>query len=484
MKVNNTICSILLFLIVVTFNYGCSNKRNTSAARAYHELTTRYNIYHNAEKTYNRLIDDQLEISSIDWFNLLSVHPDNFNREKNRPGGMFDGVIEKTAKSIIEHSISSKPQRNPSKAQSEEYRQWLKQEEFNPFLKNSWLLMGKAFVQNGDYSEALSIFTEIQRIYHYDINLISETQLWMLRSYVALNRMYDAKNMIYLLQTRKLPSDLQKLYIQEYANFLIENKEYEEAIPHLKIAIDNQKHHIGKKRLQFLLGQIYYLTGDIDNAYSSFEKIKDIRTPPTINKNASIYQAVISKGTKLNKFYNDSLAQVINQNIQFKDNDLIESSGNSSNIYAIQNIVRVKRERQADPTTANKSESAKLLDKLMEELKQLNSETKINEKIVPLSRYFSTTASSEPDTTDSRVSPAELKSILEQKAEEALKQSNESIKNKSREQLFKEREKQREIRLKERERELKERERLREAQLRQREKEREEKIRQQKKTDK
>ena len=38
-------------------------------------------------------------------------------------------------------------------------------EEFNPFISNVWLLLGKAHFQNGDYDEALSVFAEIIRIF-------------------------------------------------------------------------------------------------------------------------------------------------------------------------------------------------------------------------------------------------------------------------------------------------------------------------------
>ena len=151
MKAYIKIKPILFLIMMVAAAVGCSNKRNTSATRAYHELTTRYNIYHNAHKTYNQLLEDQLTTSSVNWFAPLSIHPNKLSANTTTPPGLFNGVIERTTKAIIEHSISSKPQRAPSKAHSEEYRQWLRQEEFNPFIKNTWILLGKAYVENGDY---------------------------------------------------------------------------------------------------------------------------------------------------------------------------------------------------------------------------------------------------------------------------------------------------------------------------------------------
>ena len=40
---------------------------------------------------------------------------------------------------------------------TQEYRDWLRQEEYNPFIDRAWLLMGKAHLQNRDYIEAVSV---------------------------------------------------------------------------------------------------------------------------------------------------------------------------------------------------------------------------------------------------------------------------------------------------------------------------------------
>ena len=454
---------------MVPLAVGCSNKRNTSATRAYHELTIRYNIYHNAHKTYNQLLEDQLTTSSVNWFEPLSVHPNKLSANTSTPPGLFDGVIERTTKAIIEHSITSKPQRDPSKAHSQEYRQWLRQEEFNPFIKNTWLLLGKAYVENGDYNEALSVFAEIQRIYPHDIILISATQLYMLRSYVALNKMYDAKNMVYILQLRNLPPTLTHLYNQEYANYLLQNNELEEAIPYLVKTINKEKIYLQKKRLQFLLGQIYLLLGDNQNANNSFRKIKSLRTPPLLNDYASIYLA-----------NSDSMTQVISLGIELANNNNITEHSNSTNIHTVPSIVRVRTYEPQDKPGTNKSETSILLEMLMDRLKEENLETDISKKIVPLTTEASTAAPVERNPVNTRTGPDELRERLEHNAAEALKRSNASSNIKNRQQLLRDREKLREARLKERDKELKERQRKREAQLKQREKERQIRIKKQK----
>ncbi|MDN5297040.1 MAG: hypothetical protein PWQ71_1146, partial [Bacteroidota bacterium] len=106
---------------------------------------------------YEKTIDNYTE--------LISMYPNELKEENLSGSGPFDAVIEKTKKAIQEHSISVKPRRDPHQPHTIEYREWLRQEEFNPALKDVWLLMGKAQVQNGSYSDALSTFSQILRMY-------------------------------------------------------------------------------------------------------------------------------------------------------------------------------------------------------------------------------------------------------------------------------------------------------------------------------
>ncbi len=73
----------------------------------------------------------------------------------------------------------------------------------------------------------------------------------------------------------------------------------------------------------------------------------------------------------------------------------------------------------------------------------------------------------------------QLKVQLEQKAAEALQQNQQSVTNKSREKLLKEREKERKVKIRQREKELRKRQRKREATIKQREQQREQQMRKQ-----
>jgi Flp pilus assembly protein TadD len=318
--------NIFLLSLCVLLGLSCSTGRNTPTSRAYHELRTRYNIFHSAQESYNNILDDQLTIVPDNSFELLSVFPSNSVKNKSRTGGPFDIVIDKTEKAISDHSISAKPRRTPAKAYSEDYRKWLKQDEFNPFIYNVWLLLGKAHVQNGDYDQALSVFSETIKIFPDDVNLMSEAQLWMLRTYTEMERFYDAQNLIYILKSRKMPNELNRLFTEFHAHYLLEIKQFTEAIPHVRKAIEGEKNSIRKKRLQFLLGQVYTMTEDYDKAYNSFKDIKRINSPNKLYLNAFAYRQALSSGEQ----QADSIALLLKQSLIKEDSP---SEVNNQYIY-------------------------------------------------------------------------------------------------------------------------------------------------------
>ena len=289
---------ILTVWICIVLCVGCSTRKNTPATRAYHAFTTRYNLLFNAEEAYEEILERQSESYADNYSGLLPYFPSTPSAEKSQPGGTFDAVVDKASRAIQEHSVTAKPRRNPTQPQTEAYRQWLRQEEFNPLLKNAWLLLGKAHLQNRDYEEALAVFSHIQRIYKNEADLISETEIWMLRAYTELDRMYDAASIATILKTKVLPKNLNNLFNEAYTQYLLRKEAYAEAIPWLRNTIEKEKNLRQKKRLQFLLGQVYAIVGENEEAYRAFEAVKGLSTPYELSMQATISQLAVASETQ------------------------------------------------------------------------------------------------------------------------------------------------------------------------------------------
>ncbi len=279
---------------------GCSPLVNTRGSRAYHEFTTRYNVYHNAEKAYHEILDKQLESFQDDYTELLPLYPSPRSTSESGGvrslgrGGPFDGVIQKTEKAIREHSITAKPRRDPSVRLSPEYRRWLQQNEFNPFIHNAWLLMGKAHLQNGHPENALTVFNEVIRVFGPESDAAREARVWMVRAYTELGRLHEAEQAIHALKFTPLPSHLEKVFLEVQVQYLMEKGEYAAAIPFLREAINKEKRIKQVKRWQFLLGQLHTLVGETETARQTFTRLKKLDTPKEMLQQTIAYQAALT----------------------------------------------------------------------------------------------------------------------------------------------------------------------------------------------
>lgn len=343
MKIKDKIHFVLSGIVCIALLGACSTKKNTATTRAYHALTTRYNVFFNANEAYKESLKANRESFQDNFSEILPFYPRKpLAKPKQQPGGAFDRTIEKTDKAIQLHSISEKPPRNPSKRGDEKYKAWLKQGEFNPFLENAWLLMGKAQIQNQDYTAAISTFSHIIRLYPTDENIVSEAQLWMMRAYIEMGWFFEAEDLVKMLEDKVLIKRLRKYFTENKAHLLFAKKEYAEAIPYMRQTIKKQSNHRQKMRLQYLLGQMYTTLGKKEDAYLAFDKVQGIRTPYDLTFNAIIRQSeVYAKSKKQqiirklqrmvksskNKEYLDQLYYAIG-NIYMSQNDTLKAIEN------------------------------------------------------------------------------------------------------------------------------------------------------------
>lgn len=253
---------------------GCNaQKKNTAAARQYTAFITRYNIYYNGDTHYKETLAELEKNYEDDYTRRLYMHPAEAKNDTKapQPSGDFTRSIEKAQKAIQLRSIKKRPQ-SKSGRQSPEYKAWLKRDEYNPFIHNAWMMMGRSQYFNGDFLGAASTFFYVSKHFTWLPATVTEAKLWQARSYLALDWLYEAEIIVTRIKPDELASSLlSELYNFTYADLLIRSNEFSKAVPYLQQAI---KHASGtqKSRLQFLLGQIYELSGEKDLAYEAFKK--------------------------------------------------------------------------------------------------------------------------------------------------------------------------------------------------------------------
>ncbi|MFR9165692.1 MAG: tetratricopeptide repeat protein [Dysgonomonas sp.] len=278
--------SFVCFSLVLS---SCSNQKNTKQTRLYHEINTRYNIYYNAEIAYNEALESKNKSYTDNLSQTIYVYP-YYPAEENQKISGFETTIDKATKAIKLHSIQVKPERDPSKRRDIKYQEWLQQKEFNPFLKNVWLLMAKAEYQSLDYVRAISTFSYITRLFKTDPEVVAEANLWIAKAYTQMGWVYEADNIFHKIKlSGGVPDKLKDEFSEVYADYLVRNKQYSEAIPYLQQAINNAG-GLQKIRLRYLLGQLYGETGEKNAAYKAFEDVQGLSTPYLYTLNSKIQQ--------------------------------------------------------------------------------------------------------------------------------------------------------------------------------------------------
>jgi len=264
----------LLLAALSLMMQGCNaQKKNTAAARQYTAFITRYNIYYNGDTHFKETLAELEKNYEDDYTRRLYMHPAEAKSDPKapQPSGDFTRSIEKAQKAIQIRSIKKRPQRKSGR-QSAEYKAWLKRDEYNPFIHNAWMMMGRSQYFNGDFLGAASTFFYVAKHFTWLPATVTEAKLWQARSYLALDWLYEAEIIITRIKTDELTSGkLEELYNFTYADLLIRSSEYSAAVPYLQKAISKAS-GTQKPRLRFLLGQIYEHLGEKEKAYEAFKK--------------------------------------------------------------------------------------------------------------------------------------------------------------------------------------------------------------------
>lgn len=278
---------------------ACSPKKNTAASRNYQAFITRYNIYYNGDTHYKETLAEMEKSYEDDYTRLLFTHPAEARADEKapQPTGDFTRSIEKAQKAIQLRSIKKKPARKPGKSQDPEYKAWLKRDEYNPFLHNAWMLMGRSQFLNGDFLGAASTFFYISKHFSWLPETVTEAKIWQARSYCSLDWLFEAEMILTRIKETELADkNLRKLYNTALADFYIKSKDYGKAIPCLTAAIKDTG-GAQKTRLNFLLGQLYEMTGDKTAAYKAFAAAGSASSAPYRTKlNARIKQSEVFSG--------------------------------------------------------------------------------------------------------------------------------------------------------------------------------------------
>jgi tetratricopeptide (TPR) repeat protein len=271
---------------------GCSTEKNTLVTRSYHNLTANYNIFFNGTESFKKGIKKAQESYVDDYTQILSVFPYDDKSIAQAIAPDMETSITKATKVITLHSITAKPEYKNG-PQTEKQKAFYARNEYNKWVDNNYLIMGKAYLYRHDFELAIQTFKFILTEFYYE-DIVYETQIWLAQAYNQTKEYKESEKILNLLiSDERVPK---KLYADLYAtvaDLRIKKEEYADAIKPLSIALENVKKKKTRIRYAFILGQLNQETGDQEAASNYYQQVIKLNPPYEMSFNARINRASV-----------------------------------------------------------------------------------------------------------------------------------------------------------------------------------------------
>ena len=320
----------LWLLLALLSVFACSTEKNNFLNLKYHSTTARYNGLFNANELLRLSLITYDGSHKDDFYTFLTVNPLPDEKEVIGMYPAIDTAIAKCTKVIEDHSMPNAVD------------MYYKQAEYNNWIDENWLTIGKAFYYRRDYEKALNNFEFVKRFFIKDPSTYI-AQLWIAKVYIELNKFSDAKlildglNEIAQIQKKKKFGDLipflnkkkgdaeqpvmnrnlQLEIYKAYSNLAMKRRDYEGAIEGLHLALSKSKSSREKARLNYILAQLYQNADNSASASRYFNKAVSTSASFELAFNARLNRALTDgrEGVKkdLKRMARDS------KNAAFKD---------------------------------------------------------------------------------------------------------------------------------------------------------------------
>ena len=253
---------------------SCTTKKNTFFYRTYHGTTTRFNIHFNGNESYKEAVEILDNAVKDNYTAILPIFPRPPKTEALKESPKLDRAIEKSSKAIKKHSM------------------FIRGVEYCKPIPNCYLLMGKAYFQRQDFSDAMSVFSYIIHT-HTNGNIWADVHAWKARTNLALNRIEEAEVCI---EEGRQPIEnsknkKHKLHWEAtYSEFLLTQKNYEQAIISLNEVLSYKKSMKKdfRTRIHFIIGQTYQHLGQLNSAADNYAIVLKRNPAYEMNFNAVI----------------------------------------------------------------------------------------------------------------------------------------------------------------------------------------------------
>ncbi len=308
-------------MLTTVFIASCSTEKNTFSSRAYHNITSNYNIYFNGYESFKRGVKKTEDSYQDNFSRILPIFYFSNPDVAQSIAPDMQRSLEKSTKVITLHSITAKPDIKKG-TQTDKQKAFYAQKEFNRWIDDNYVLMGKAYVYKNEFYLALETFKKIIRDFQHEESKY-EALIWMARAYNEQEEYREAEKILNSLENDKeLPKKLKEDLFVTFADFHIKQGEYEKAIQKLKEALNYTRIKHYKIRYYYILAQLYQEEEISDLAIKSYKKVIKMNPPYEMTFNAKINMASsFEAGSGRGKEFQALLKKMLkdDKNIEYQD---------------------------------------------------------------------------------------------------------------------------------------------------------------------
>ena len=254
----NSFLLVVSALLFVLSTPSCSTKKNTWSRRAYHNVICHYNVYWNGGMSMKEGSKQMQKDTKDNYNEILRVYNYGDKKDATKLNPKMDRTIKKASIGIQKNSM------------------YFGGREYNPWVRESYLMMGKAHFYKQDYTSARRVFDYVSKEYE-DYPIRFEGYLWLAKVYIQTERFQKAEAILNFLQSRidesDFPASVKKDMVLVYADFYIAQKNYYTAFTYLERALEMGINRDLETRVEFILAQINQYEGDLTAASEYYKKV-------------------------------------------------------------------------------------------------------------------------------------------------------------------------------------------------------------------
>jgi tetratricopeptide (TPR) repeat protein/outer membrane protein assembly factor BamD (BamD/ComL family) len=330
---------ILSVAILLVIAFSCSVEKNTRTTRFYQGLTSRFNIYFNGNESFKAGVAKINAGYRDDFSELLAIFEYSDPSTVQMCASDMERAVQKASKVISLKSITARPESKDNSMPSEKEEEFMNRKEYNEWVDDSYLLLGKARLYKRDYNLAKSTLS-FNISSSYDPEKRAESTIWLARVYNETGNYNESYRILNELDIASgFTESLRALYYTTLADLYLKQKRYSDAIDPLGRAIENTAGKRTRYRLTYLLAQLCEKTGDESRATSLYREVVKMNPPYEVEFNARINLAgvfdpntgnPVSVKKELERMLRDSKNREFRDQIYFALGNLFNKEGNAA----------------------------------------------------------------------------------------------------------------------------------------------------------